>query len=118
MFETLYKESGLVDDKRDIYEEYLSVPHHCPSTTPVTHSSHPGIEWKLYSVKELLTELQKKVEEEARVVFKNGDCLPSYREKLRTTQSTQSSWHYGIVGHNEFNPPIVRMKQFTVHICA
>ena len=106
VFAALYKDSGLVGNRRDIYEEYLAVPHHCPSTMAVTPSPRSGSEWKLCTIKELSTALQKKVEETS-VVFKSGDCLPSYKEKLRTTQNTQVLWSYGIISCNKFNPPIV-----------
>ena len=107
VFAKLYKDSGLVGNKRDIYEEYIAFPHHCVSTMAITQSSHSGSERKLYSVKELLTALQNKLEE-ASVVFNSGKCLPSYREK--PNQNTQVSWSYGIIGHNEFDPPIVSKK--------
>jgi len=101
----LYKYSGLVGDKRDIYEEFLFMPHHCPSTMVVEQSSWSA--WQLYSVKELLMELQKRMEE-SNVVFKCGDCLPSHREKLRSAQNTQVSWSYGVIDCKAFHPPIVR----------
>ena len=106
VFVALYKDSGLVGSKRDIYEEYLAVPHHCPSTMTVIPKSCSNSEWRLYTIKELLTALQKKVEE-ASVVFKSGDCLPSYKEKLRTTQGTHVSWSFGIISCSKFDPPIV-----------
>ena len=111
VFAALYRDSGLVGNKRDIYEEYLAMPHHCPSTMAVT--PNPVREWRLYTIKELLVALKKKVEETS-VVFKSGDCLPSYKEKLRTTQNTQVSWSYGIIGCSQFNPPVVS-KSDTLH---
>ena len=111
VFAELYKESGLVGSKRDIYEEYLAMPHHCPSTMAVTQSPRPGSEWKLYTTKELLTALWKKVEDTS-VIFKRGDCLPSYKEKLRTAQNTQVLWSYGTIDCNKFSPPIVSKSNF------
>lgn len=112
VLEALYNDSGLVGNKRDIYEEYLAVPHHCPSTMAVTPSPSPTSEWRLYTIKELLIALQKKVEETS-VVFKSGDRLPSYREKLRTTQNTQVLWSYGIISCNKFDPPVVSIIVLT-----
>lgn len=106
VFETLYKESGLVGNKRDIYEEYLSTPHHCPSTMTVMSAACSVSKWQLYTIKELSTALQGKMEDPS-VVFRSGECLPSYREKLRTKQSIQASWSYGIISYDKFDPPIV-----------
>ena len=107
VFAKLYDDSGLVSSKRDIYEEYLSTPHHCLSTVAVKQSPSSSSQWRLYSVKELLTELHKKAER-ADVVFKSGNCLPSYREKLRTPQNSQFLWSYGIIQQTDIDPPIVR----------
>ena len=106
VFETLYKESGLIGNKRDIYEEYLSTPHHCPSTMTVMQTVCSGSEWRLYSIKELSTALLEKMKDTS-MVFSRGECLPSYREKLRSNQNIQVSWSYGVINYDKFDPPIV-----------
>jgi len=106
VFAALYKFSGLVSDKRDIYEEFLSTPHYCPSATVVEQTPYSGAR-QLPSMKELSEELQKLLDEGV-VQFRSGGVLPLYREKLRTTQDTQTSWSYGIVNPSQFHPPMVR----------
>ena len=58
VFAALYKFSGLVSDKRDIYEELVSTPHYCPSATIVEQAPYSGA-WQLLSIKELSEKLQE-----------------------------------------------------------
>jgi len=117
VFATLYKYSGLVSDKRDIYEEFLSTPHYCPSATIVEQTPYSGA-WRLPNMKELSEELQKMLDNKV-VQFRSGGVLPLHREKLRTSQDTLTSWTYGVVDQTQFHTPIVRKPHVTVieHHC-
>ena len=81
----------------------------------VMPAASSGCKWRLHTIKELSTALQEKMED-ASMVFSSGECLPSYREKLRTNQNIQASWSYGIISHDKFDPPIVSIDYFDLLI--